>query len=321
MLLLKNDGGIFSVFYCNQVTFDLYPIFKILANVFNDCYSFMYIMDNNEKIGQDQFHSFVFGDQVSWQEIIHDLINTEQLDPWDIDLYILAQKYLEKIKQIEEADFVLSSKVLLIASIMLKLKSELLVNKFIKDLDDVLFNHKEKEVQQFLKIEDFDEDIPELYPRTPLPRFKKISLQELMMALNKAVKTEERRETKKITEREAYERTKFFMPKQSMSITDKIKIIHSKITELFRKNEVIRFSEFSGPKKEDKINTFVPLLHLDNHNKLWLQQEKHFDEIWIHKDGSKFIQKDEIITSGIEEQFENSLDDEKWESIDDNLSL
>jgi len=105
---------------------------------------------NIEKIGQEQFHSFVFNPDMTWQEVIYDLINTEQLDPWDIDLGALSQRYLERIRELEEADFMLSSKVLLISSLMLRIKSELLINRYIKDLDDVLFNKKEKEVLNLL---------------------------------------------------------------------------------------------------------------------------------------------------------------------------
>ena len=48
-------------------------------------------------VGQDQIHDLLFGEKLSWQAIIYDLINTEQLDPWDIDLTLLSSKYLEKI--------------------------------------------------------------------------------------------------------------------------------------------------------------------------------------------------------------------------------
>src|SRR3989344_5209039 len=97
-----------------------------------------------EKIGQEQFHHFVFGHELSWQEIIYDLINTEQLDPWDINLSIVSQKYLEKIREFEEANFVLGSKVLLVASLMLRIKSEILINHYIRDLDNILFNNKQE---------------------------------------------------------------------------------------------------------------------------------------------------------------------------------
>lgn len=264
-----------------------------------------------EKIQQNQFHSFVFGEDLSWQEIIYDLINTEQLDPWDMNLTMLAQGYLEKIRELEEANFVLSSKVLLVASLMLRIKSELLMNRYIKSLDDVLFGTKE-EIQQKIELEEIDEnELPELLPRTPLPRFKKVSIKELMAALGKAIQTEERREYKKQAEREIYERTKLFMPKKKIKLSDQIKNIHNKILGLFQKHEKIRFSDLAGPKKHEKIDTFVPLLHLDHRSKVWLHQPKHFDEIWVHKDGKEFMQQDDIITDKIERKFEESLEEEK----------
>src|SRR3989338_7033902 len=231
-----------------------------------------------DKIGQEQFHSFVFGDKMSWQEIIYDLINTEQLDPWDIDLSLLSQRYLERVRKLEEANFSLSSKVLLVASLMLRIKSELLMNYYIKSLDDILFGKKVKEEQQILK-------------------------------LDEAVKTENRRIFKKEVEKESYERTMLFVPKNSVSLVDRIKNIRERISQIFQKQEKIAFSEFSGPKREEKIQTFIPLLHLDNHNKLWLQQERHLEEIWIHKSGKQFIQRDEIITNKLEAQFEDKLDE------------
>lgn len=289
--------------------FQLYD--SILYNniIYKDNYTAKHMKDSQkEKIQQDQFHSFVFDETMSWQEIIYDLINSEQLDPWDIDLSTLSEKYLEKIRELEEANFALSSKVLLISSLMLRIKAELLLNRYIKDLDDVLFNKKKEEQQKLNLTEVYDEDIPELLPRTPLPRYKKVSLQELVSALTKAIATEDRRIIRKRVEKESYERTKFFMPKKTINIRERMKEIHTKVKSLFEKHEKIRFSEFAGPKKQDKITHFVPLLHLDNHNHLWLQQENHLDEIWIHKDGKQFIEKDDIITDKIERQFEDSLE-------------
>lgn len=269
-------------------------------------------MEKSEKINQEQLHSFIFNEKISWQDIIYDLINTEQLEPWDIDLSILSQKYLERVRELEETNFNLSSKVLLVASFMLRIKSELLMNRYIKDLDDILFN-KKKEEQVKLEIPEFDEgEIPELLPRTPLPRFKKIGIQELMQALNKAIKTEERRDFKKQSEREAESRVKLFMPKKTISLKDKIKFIQEKVFSIFSTQDKVAFSEISGEKKEEKIDAFVPLLHLDNHNKLYLNQEWHFEEIWIHKDGKEFMKndyEDEVITNKLEAQFEDKLDE------------
>ena len=50
--------------------------------------------DKSNRINQDQVYDLITGNDVSWQEIIYDLIRTEQLDPWDINLGLLADKYL-----------------------------------------------------------------------------------------------------------------------------------------------------------------------------------------------------------------------------------
>src|SRR3989344_5192652 len=87
---------------------------------------------SNEKMNQNQFFDFITGEEISWQQIIYDLVNTEQLDPWDIDLAVLADKYIDVIQKIEEADFFVSSKVLLACSLLLKFKADFLANNYIQ---------------------------------------------------------------------------------------------------------------------------------------------------------------------------------------------
>ena len=84
-------------------------------------------LNSNVKVSQEQLYDLLLSRELSWQEIIYDLIASEQLDPWDIDLTFLASRYLDKIRQLEEASFFISSKVLLAASILLRIKSELLL--------------------------------------------------------------------------------------------------------------------------------------------------------------------------------------------------
>ena len=136
---------------------------------------------------QEQIHDLLFSREISWQEIIYDLINTEQLDPWDIDIGVLANKYLEKLRRLEDEDFFVSSKVLLAAAFLLRIKSELLLSKYLKSIDEILFGKKEEKIQK-INLDELDfEDIPDLIPKSPLPRFKKVSLKELIESLNKAL--------------------------------------------------------------------------------------------------------------------------------------
>jgi len=239
----------------------------------------------NYKIGNEQLYDLLTSQEVSWQTIIYDLINTEQLDPWDINLVLLTNKYLEKIRQLEEADFFVSSKVLLAASLLLRLKSEILLNRYIRSIDEILFGKKE-ETKSEERIEINESEIPELYPKTPLPRYRKVTLNELMSALDKAMTTENRRIRKevenKIREREA----EIVLPKKRINIRERIRKIYSKILTSFKKKQTkISYSELTGGKKEEKLACFLPCLHLDNQQKLFLEQEKHFSEIyiWLYK--------------------------------------
>ena len=150
-----------------------------------------------ENAKQEQIHSLLFNRKIGWEEIINDLINSVQLDPRDKDIVILTDKYLKKVQKLEETDFFISSKVLLAAAFLLRIKSEILLNKYVKSIDEILFGKEEKKERILERIEIGDE-IPELIPRTPLPRFKKVTLKELIESLNKAIITENRRIKKEI---------------------------------------------------------------------------------------------------------------------------
>lgn len=245
-----------------------------------------------EQIKQEQIHDILFNREIDWQEIIYDLINTEQLDPWDINITILTDKYLEKIQQMEEADFFISSKVLLAAALLLRIKSEILLNKYIKSIDEILFGKKEQKPHQLERIE-LDEEIPQLIPRSPIPRFKKVTLKELIESLNKAITTENRRIKKEILNKNALREVGISFPKRRKSIKDKIREIYAKLFGHFEKNkdhQKISFTDFIGEDKEDKIMSFYPLLQLEHQNKIWLEQERHFEEIhiWMKKTYLKY---------------------------------
>ncbi len=234
-----------------------------------------------QRVGQEQIHDLLFDNRLSWQAIIYDLINSEQLDPWDIDLSVLSIKYIERVRKIEEANFFISSKVLLAASLLLRLKSELLLSRDLQSLDDILYGKKEEKKYAQERIE-LDEDIPDLVPRTPLPRYKKVSLQELIVALGRAISTEDRRDKKALILKQ-YEMEAYLpLPKRLFNLQDKIKGLYSKIKGLFVDNdEKIAFSQLSSVDPEERLLTFVSLLHLDNQQKVWLEQEGHFEEIWV----------------------------------------
>jgi len=234
-------------------------------------------------IPQEQLHNLLFSREIGWQEIIYDLINTEQLDPWDVDITLLTDKYLERIRDLEEADFFISSKVLLAAALLLRIKSEILLNKYIRSIDEILFGKKDEKKYEVERI-NFDEPLPELIPKSPLPRFRRVTLHELMESLNKAIITENRRIRKKIIATSALREIDISIPKKKLSIKDKIRELYERLVLHFRDNQHkkrVSFTELVGEDKEERLVAFSPLLHLDYQKKVWLEQERHFEDFYI----------------------------------------
>jgi len=235
---------------------------------------------------QVQVYNIINKDDPGWQTIIYDLINSEQLDPWNIDLSTLCKGYLKKIQELQEADFFVSSKVLLAAALLLRIKSDLLLTKYIREIDNILFKKEEKIEKIFEKIEIDDDLIPYLSPKTPMPRLKQVTLQELMSALDVAIKTEGRRIEKEIEKKQAERLSYVDIPKfRRINIKDRIKGFYAKVLTGFKnkKGETrLAYSHFTGNSREEKIACFLPMLHLSNNNKIWLEQEKHYSEIYLY---------------------------------------
>lgn len=245
--------------------------------------SFSFPKEEIKNVKQEQIHDLLFKPEMRWQEIIYDLINTEELDPWDINIVILADKYLEAIKELDEGDFFVSSQVLLAAALLLRIKSEILLSDYIKSIDDILFG-KEEHNKRILERIELEGEIPELMPKSPMARFKKVTLNELLESLNKAIITENRRIKKEIIKKNAIRETAISLPKKRMmNIKDKIKQIHQKLKSHLNSEEKkkVSYTDLIGQDREERILSFYPLLQLENNSKVWLEQEKHFHEIFV----------------------------------------
>ncbi|MBU4284005.1 MAG: segregation/condensation protein A [Nanoarchaeota archaeon] len=238
---------------------------------------------------QEKIFELLFDkDEITWQSIILDLIKTEQMDPWDINISLLSQKYIQMLKKLKDLDFRISGKIVLAAAILLRIKSSRLVGEDITELDRLLAGQDLEELQ-----EDFYEELenefeagqgsivfdkPVLTPRTPQPRKRKVSVYDLIDALQKALELKKRRVMRNIPA------AKIEVPKKTVEITSIIREVYEKITGFFFKNngKKLTFTKIiPSDSKEDKVLTFIPLLHLTNQRKINLLQREHFGEIEI----------------------------------------
>ncbi len=278
-----------------------------------------------EKVTQNHIFDVITSKKPDWQTIIYDLINSEQLDPWDINIIVLTNKYFEKILELEEdPDFYISSKVLLAASLLLRIKSEFLLNRHIKSIDEILFGKKEETKKEIERIEIDDRELPMLIPKTPIPRLKKVTLSELMEALNKAINTESRRIKREVAIKRAHKLSHIDIPKfRRIDIKDRIKEFYARILAALDKNKgkpgiKTKYSILTKNNKEQKLACFLPLLHLSNTKKVWLEQNNHLDDIWIYL-YKHFEQNRDKFLEDLEQDIEDmkkELEDEKSENIE-----
>ena len=234
---------------------------------------------------QEKLFNMLFeDDEITWQTMIYEAVKTEQMNPWDIDISVLAKRFFEMVKKLQELDFRVSGKIILAAAILLRIKSKRLVEQDIDQLNRLISASEDTEEDLFEELDIdtggavIDEDKFRLIPRTPQPRKRKVSVYDLVEALQKALEVKKRRA------RFAPADVKVEIPEKKKDMTVVISEIYEQIKGYFyqQKANKLRFSELlPSESRGDKVYCFVPLLHLESQQKVDLYQEKHLSEIEI----------------------------------------
>ena len=242
---------------------------------------------------QQLFDMLVKENEITWKTIIFDLIKSDKMDPWDIDISLLTAKYIEILRHLKEMDFKIGGKVVLAAALLLKIKSKRLVGSELDEFDRLLMQTDPQKEEFYDELEGemrrpdhiSDQEKMTLIPRTPQPRKRKVSIYDLVGALEKALEVKKRRLIKSLPE------LGVDAPHKPRDITLSIKQVYNKILDLHlgSKTKLIRFSQLvnDDDDKEIKVHTFIALLHLHNQRKIDLDQEHFLGEIDIHLLGNK----------------------------------
>lgn len=233
-------------------------------------------MDSNERIFQIIYHN----DEVTWQSLLYELVKREEMNPWDIDISLLAKRYIDTIKKMKELDLRVSGKMLLASCILLRVKSNRLLNEDLSELDRLLSDSEEESDGLDLTEQQYDNqnEIYQIIPRMPQPRKRKVSIFDLVNALEKALEVKRRRVLNFMPP------INIEIPRKTIDISKAIKDAYVRIKMFFSRNSqsTLTFNKLlPSTSKEDKIFTFIPLLHLATEGKIDLKQEQHFGEIEV----------------------------------------
>jgi len=229
------------------------------------------------------------GDDIRWQTVIYELVRAGKVDPWNLDISQLTREYLKVLRNLERMNFKLSGKVILAAAVLLKLKTrELGMVEFIQHTEGV---HEEEDVGELEEHTEEEQAILDaakhyaplqLVHKIPTGRTRPVTVFELMGALKKAIKVQERRVERH--KRIAQDKKPMKHVLHKVDIYKKIHRVYGKIKELSykNKNNIVEFDHLvRSDSAKARVWTFVPLLHLANDSKVELHQELPFGKIFV----------------------------------------
>lgn len=217
----------------------------------------------------------------SWEQILNQIIAWEGLDPWDLDIKKLSEAFTGYLRKLDELDFAIPAKYIIIAAVLLRMKSDHL--HFLEILD----GQENPEIEDFdpidLETEGNGKHVFEVNPiSAPPKRFarRRVIVDDLVVALRKAMKTQERRSVR-------HKRLANKIKINQEDVSKRITGLYQRINSLLKgmKEEEVRFSKLV-PKWEKThiVGTFMPLMHLSNDKKVKCRQEEMFKEIFVKRE-------------------------------------
>ncbi len=195
-------------------------------------------------------------------------------DPWSIDVAELILGFLEKMREMECLNYWISGKAVLSASIIHRLKSELLLQ---------LSYERNSESEERGGVNKTD------IPPIPMPfriTSRKVTLAELLFALRQAL-LEEAKQNNKLSKRNATLTVEESKPEkvilealhEEWDVEAKADEVYSRLISV--QQEIITLSSLTDGSLESVIETFLALLFLAFKNMIYIWQEKPGGEIYI----------------------------------------
>lgn len=218
--------------------------------------------------------------EYSWEQIIYEVIAWEGLNPWDLDIVKLSKAFVRYLQTMEELDFRIPAKYIMVAAALLRMKSD-----YLRTFKEQVTGEAEQEMQEELQALEEEEPF-EISPINIPPRrepTRKVTISELVQALGKVMNSHNRKISRKT-------RLRKDIDLKGDNINERIKDLYERINSILMKvrRREVEFSKLVGKwERKEIIGNFIPLVHLDDQKRVKCRQEKVFKEIWVSKRDGK----------------------------------
>ena len=235
--------------------------------------------------------------------ILVDMAKAGKIDPWNIDIVDVTDKYLAHMVQLKSQNLRVTGRTFLFAAVLLKLKSNIL-----EGVDITQFDSQEQDDLQYDDdgfIVDYGEDdyvptnnvisIDEVLQRRTSVRLnhnRVVTLKDLIRQLQFYEKLEQKQSLKSAHER-AKRRVQSYAkltPDDIVNLAHEeyiescVQTLKENLTQIFEKNDKIELNELTLLGM-DKISAYIALLFLTAETDYELQQDEFYSDLYVVKGG------------------------------------
>jgi segregation and condensation protein A len=203
-------------------------------------------------------------------DILVSLAKNGDIDPWDIDIVDVTDRFLARVAELEKLDLRISSRTLLFASILLRMKSDALEESEPEDL------YEEDQGE-----DDLQACFPALKPKVRRHAKRRVTLSELIQELKKATKRKERSDVRRFVQLQAQEFDALAVA-HSEDIERQVKRVKRELKRRFAVRDQVLFSELIVDNTVEAIvQTYIPLLFMATRRQIQLEQKELFGDLSI----------------------------------------
>jgi segregation and condensation protein A len=212
----------------------------------------------------EQLYGLILDDELGWEHLISTIIREEGMDPLDIDLVKIADKFSDLVLKLKAIDFRFGGKFVYTAAILLKMKSDKVIDEL---LNRQRLKQKDQEGSKYIRATPFGIIVAS---KLPLSRSRRITLTELINTIREAMKYTVKH------------KINFELKLKEIKIEQRIIALLERLSKMFSTHDYVTLSELV-PKKDRKevVYTFLPLLFLANMGKVELEQAEPFEEVYV----------------------------------------
>ena len=236
-------------------------------------------------------------------EILVQMAKQGKIDPWNIDLADIADKYMLQIAESKSNNLRTNGRALFFLAVLLKMKSNILVNinpaefEVQEEFNPEYMDDDDSRFNDDLYYQDFPsnvipiEDIIKRRNSTKLNRNRIVTLKDLIRQLEFYEKIDKEISIKNSLERAKQRRVRNYgnmTPDDIINlaheeyIESSVKILHENLIKIFEKEEKVELETLTLLGL-DKISAYIALLFLSVESEFELQQDEFYSNLYVVK--------------------------------------